>query len=109
MEYFGKKEDLSFVEKKGFKYIRLVKRKRLLAQLEELASKLDIQIRREKLGQARGGLCRIEERFVIIINKDLSDSSQIELLSQELARFDTNEMYLLPEVRESLERKKKDE
>ncbi len=81
-----------------------MKRKRLLAQLEELAARLEIEIRRENLGKSRGGLCRVEDKLFILVNKGLSDASAIELLSTELSRFDTAQMYLLPEVRESLDK-----
>ena len=89
------------------KYIKAMKRKRLLAQLEDLAGKLGIEIRRESLGQSCGGLCRIGENLYIFLNKGVSDSFGIELLASALSKFDTSKMYLLPEVRGALDRRKR--
>ncbi|MGC9314811.1 MAG: hypothetical protein ACP5G4_04175 [bacterium] len=79
-------------------------REQLLQALEELAEKIGIEIRYEKMGTISGGLCRIHDGTVILINKTLSDSSKIELLSAELATESEKleEIFILPEVRDRL-------
>ncbi|MFP4458759.1 MAG: hypothetical protein ACLFSQ_04120 [Candidatus Zixiibacteriota bacterium] len=79
-----------------------MKRKKLLAKLEELANRLDIKIRYENLGQSRGGLCRLRGSHFIFINNKMSDSSKIDIISQEISNFDLSDVYLLPEIREQI-------
>lgn len=81
-----------------------MRREQLLQALEELAVKIGIEIRYEKMGTVSGGLCRIHDGRVILINKGLSDASKIELLSAELATESDKleDIYILPEVRARL-------
>jgi hypothetical protein len=81
-----------------------MRREQLLQALEELAVKIGIEIRYEKMGTVSGGLCRIHDGRVILINKGLSDASKIELLSAELALESDKleDIYILPEIRTRL-------
>ncbi len=81
-----------------------MRREQLLQALEELAAKIGIEVRYEKMGTILGGLCRIHDGKVILINKNLSDASRVELLSSELALESEKleKVYVLPEVREIL-------
>ncbi len=81
-----------------------MRRAQILQALEELAEKIGIEIRFEKMGTLAGGLCRIHDGRVILINKNLSEASKVELLANELAteREKMESIYILPEIRELL-------
>ncbi|MCK5833234.1 hypothetical protein KAH81_06135 [bacterium] len=77
-------------------------REQTLKELEELTEKIGIEIRYEKMGTISGGLCRIRDGKVILINKHLSIASKIELLAKELF-FEAEKIekvFVLPEIRE---------
>lgn len=77
-------------------------REKTLLALEDLASRIGITIRYEKMGTISGGLCRIHDGEVILINKHLSTASKIELLAKEL-RLESERLeavFVLPELRE---------
>ena len=80
-------------------------REQKLKELEELAERIGIEIRYEKMGTISGGLCRIRDGEVILINKHLSTASKIELLAKELMleRDKLEKLFILPEIRELLE------
>jgi len=56
------------------------------------------------MGTLSGGLCRLRDGKIILINKKLSDISKIELLAAELSREKEalENLYILPEIRELL-------
>ena len=79
----------------------------ILQELENIFSKLGITIRYER-GNFVGGLCRLKEDKIVILNKKLPVKKKILLLSQELSRFDIEEFFILPAVKEIiLEQKEK--
>jgi len=80
-------------------------REQKLKELEELAGRIGIEIRYEKMGTISGGLCRIRDGEVILINKHLSTASKNELLAKELMleRDKLEKLFILPEIRELLE------
>jgi hypothetical protein len=80
----------------------------VLSQLEALAHTLGIQIRYECLeGEAAfspGGLCRIRNKTVIILNERAATEEKIRTLARVLRRFDLSRIYLRPALRDFLER-----
>jgi hypothetical protein len=80
-------------------------REQKLKELEELAIRIGIEIRYEKMGTISGGLCRIRDGEVILINKHLSTASKNELLAKELMleKDKLEKLFILPEIRELLE------
>ncbi len=73
-----------------------------LALLEDLARQLDITVRYEKVA-ARGGLCRHNERFHVIIDAKSTDEFKIEILKQSLLKFDLSALFIQPRLRDILE------
>lgn len=76
-----------------------------LSRLEEVADKLGIPVRYEKLEGdlwGKGGLCRIEGRHAIIIPSQASRKEKIQLLIQILRQFDLGNIYIKPAIRELL-------
>ncbi len=80
----------------------------LLVALEGLAEQLQIPVRYAVLATeelpGRGGMCLIHGERRIIIEKDLTIREKARLLAAGLAQFDFEDVFLLPAVREAIER-----
>ena len=78
-----------------------------LDHLETLAHNLGIEIRYENLeGEATfspGGICRIRNKLVIIVNRKAGPRDKIHTLARALKRFDLSQVYIRPALREFLE------
>jgi len=79
----------------------------ILQELEKIASRLNIVIRYEK-GNFNSGYCRLEEQKMLIIKKDLNLDQKIYIVARELNRFDLSGMYILPKIRNLLEKNKEE-
>jgi len=79
----------------------------LLSQFEELAEKLEILVRDENINidesSSPGGLCRIEGKYVIILNSKTTVKEKIQVMIEALNQFDFRDMYIKPVIRELLE------
>jgi len=78
----------------------------LLTQLEELADRLNIKVQHESLKNEDpttfGGYCRSEDQHIIIYHSKASVSRKIEIFTDALRRFDLDDLFVKPEVRELL-------
>lgn len=74
----------------------------ILDHLEKLTKSLSIDYRYEK-GDFTGGLCRINDTQVLIINSKLTEEEKVKVFTQELARLDLNNVYMLPAIREIIQ------
>lgn len=79
----------------------------LLNQLEELAEKLGILVRDENINieetSSTGGLCRIEGKYVLILNSQGTVKEKNKVMIKALQQFDLSEVYIKPVIRELLE------
>ena len=80
----------------------------LLSQLEELADKLEILVRDENINidessTSPGGLCRVEGKYVVILNSKATVKEKIQVMITALRQFDLRDMYVKPVIRELLE------
>ncbi len=81
----------------------------VLMRLEELAGKLGIPIRYDKIkpdedeAVISGGLCRVKGDLVIILNSRATTKSKIQALTGALKHFDLDGIYIRPALREMLE------
>ena len=79
----------------------------LLNHLEELAEKLGILVRDENINieesSSTGGLCRIEGKYVLILNSKATVKEKIQVMINALQQFDVSEIYIKPAIRELLE------
>ena len=73
--------------------------KEKVAKLVELAENVGLKVRYEKLVNNPGGLCRLHDELLLIINKNLSDQQKIELLVDELSKFPIDQHYMRPQIR----------
>ena len=80
----------------------------LLTALEGLAEQLQIPVTYAALATeelpGRGGLCVIHGERRIIIERGLTTREKAHLLAAGLAQFDFEDVFLLPVVREAIER-----
>jgi hypothetical protein len=78
----------------------------LLIQLEDLAGRLNIQVQYESLKNedpsSFGGFCRIRHQHMIIIHSKATISRKIDIFTDALRRFDIDDLYMRPALREHL-------
>jgi len=79
----------------------------ILSYLEELAEKLEILVRDEDINieesSSTGGLCRVEGKYVIILNSKATVKEKIQVMITALQQFDLTDMYVKPIIRELLD------
>jgi hypothetical protein len=80
----------------------------LLIQLEDLAGRLNIQVQYESLKNEDpstfGGFCRIRDQRMIIIHSKATVSRKIDIFTEALRRFDIDDLYMRPALREHLKK-----
>jgi hypothetical protein len=80
----------------------------LLIQLEDLAGRLNIQVQYESLKNEDpstfGGFCRVRDRHMIIIHSKATISRKIDIFTEALRRFDIDDLYMRPALREYLKK-----
>ena len=80
----------------------------LLGQLEEVAQGLGIHVRYERIKREGtfypGGLCRLKGEYVAIVNSKATAKEKARILAGALNRFDLSQVYLLPGLREFLDK-----
>jgi hypothetical protein len=86
---------------------RATRLSRLVDELTEAAKRLGLEVRHERIlrevgYRARGGACRLREKYLIIIDRDQPPSEQIEVLVEALRDYDLEQLYLSPEARRIL-------
>ncbi|MDD5087356.1 MAG: hypothetical protein PHI18_00980 [bacterium] len=80
-----------------------MKRERLLQYLADAARQLGFTVRTEE-GNFQGGLCQKDEERLIFLNRRMSLDERAEFLAEILAAENTDGMYLVPEVRDYIEK-----
>jgi len=79
----------------------------ILGHLEALAHNLGVEIRYESMEGddpfSSGGLCRIRDKQVIIINQKAATTDKVRTLVKALRCFDLSQIYLRPILRDLLE------
>lgn len=81
----------------------------LLEELKNVASRLGFEVREEKLlrevgYRVRSGSCRVRQARLILLDRGLPTSAQIDILVEELAGRPLDDVYLSPAARRLLER-----
>jgi len=79
----------------------------ILSQIEELADKLEILVRDENINieesSSTGGLCRVEGKYILILNSKATVREKIQVMIEALNQFDLSDIYVKPVIRELLE------
>jgi len=82
--------------------------RKVLEYLEDLAERLDVEIVYEKLREedfsVKGGLCKVKGAYKVFMEPSEPMERRVEILAGALSCFDTKEVYLLPFIREILEK-----
>jgi hypothetical protein len=82
----------------------------IVKQLEELIKRFGVEIRHEPIKQDEdsinivGGLCLLKGEYVLIINSKAAIRDKIRALGMALKHFDHENIYMLPVLRELLDR-----
>jgi hypothetical protein len=84
-------------------------REELLTQLEDLAGRLNIQVRYESLKNEDpstfGGFCRVRDQHRMIIHSKATISRKIDIFTEALRHFDMDDLFMRPALREYLKPK----
>ena len=85
-----------------------MKPEQIYQELKDLAEKLDITVSEQNLRTAGikviSGLCKVKGKNLFIMDKHKSLHKKIELLATQLAQLPHEDIYIVPAVREMLER-----
>jgi hypothetical protein len=89
-------------EHKGMRLLRLAD------ELADAAKRLGLEVRREKIMReigyrARGGACRLREKNLVIIDREMAPAEQVEVLVEALRSRDLENLYLSPAARRLLQ------
>ncbi|MBU2551753.1 MAG: hypothetical protein KKB20_25305 [Proteobacteria bacterium] len=80
---------------------------RILNDLEELAERLGLRVRYEKLEngehEAVSGRYRLRAEEILLIDRRLDPAGRIAVLSRELSRMDLGGVFVKPYLRDLLE------
>lgn len=79
----------------------------LLSQFEALADQLGVFVRDESINLEEsfttGGLCRIDGKYILILNSKATINEKIQVMIKSLHQFDLDDIYVKPVLRELLE------
>ncbi len=73
-----------------------------LFALETLAKTLDVEVRYEK-GDFSGGLCRIDDKAILLLQKADPLYRKISILARELGTCNLDSIYIVPALRTLIE------
>jgi len=75
----------------------------IMHELLELAFRLDVKVRRERLGSEdepiQSGLAWVDHRPVLFLDSRISPIEAVEILVRELAGFPLEDVYIKPGIR----------
>jgi hypothetical protein len=99
-----------FVTKRNSAKLTTMDESTIIRQLEALAVTFGLQIRYEPiridedLPNVPGGVCRLKGDNVLIINSNATLRDKINTLAEAVKNFDLDRIYILPVIRELLEK-----
>ena len=76
----------------------------LLQELEALAERLSIEVSTANLEGMPGGLCKHRGKWRLILDRHLGVPERVDAFLKALARMPLEEVFVVPEVRERIER-----
>jgi hypothetical protein len=85
-----------------------MKTEQLYQELKDLSEKLDVAVCEQNFRntgiRVKSGLCKVKNKSLCVIDKHLRTHEKIEILAECLSHFPHEGVYVLPAVREILER-----
>jgi hypothetical protein len=86
-----------------------MKPEQIYQELKDLAEKLAITVSEQNLRIAglkvKSGLCKVKGKNLFIMDKHKSIHKKIDILASLLAEFPHEDLYIIPAIREILEKK----
>ena len=76
---------------------------KMLMELEALAEKLGIQVVYERLPRSRSGLCRLYDKYMLFVERNLDEDEQVRIFVEALSRFQIDNIQMLPRIRHILQ------
>lgn len=76
--------------------------KKIITDLIEICNKLEIKVRFEKTS-AKGGLCKVNDKYMIIIDRKASDEYKANVIANSLKRFNLDNLHLKPNIRDFID------
>ncbi len=73
----------------------------VLSKLEEITRQLSLELRWED-GHFAGGICRLEDKMMFVVNRSLPTFQKVEVLCRELSHFDLSQIFILPDLRDRI-------
>ena len=79
-----------------------MKNDKLFSEFENLAEKLGLKILKGK-GDFIGGTCTVNNKTVIVVNKQKPMEQRLKTLAESLREFNLEEIFIVPAVRDFIE------
>ncbi len=73
----------------------------LLSKLEEVVDQLGLELRWDE-GDFTGGICRLGDRKILVMNRSLPTVEKIRVLCRNLSHADLSKIFVLPAIREHI-------
>src|SRR6185369_6149723 len=86
-----------------------MKPEQMTEALEQAATQLGVQVRYDTMtgdASGAGGLCKVKGTWFVIIDRKTPPAERAAMLIEALAGFDTDAMFLPPQVRDALAAKR---
>tara|TARA_B100000945_G_C20030355_1_gene434165 strand:+ start:214 stop:474 length:261 start_codon:yes stop_codon:yes gene_type:complete len=77
-------------------------KKKLYAEFELLAEKLNLKIIKDR-GNFVGGICMIKDEKVIVVNKMRPLEQRLKVLASSFLSYDLDDIYMVPALRAYIE------
>tara|TARA_A100000164_G_C21238600_1_gene465979 strand:+ start:86 stop:343 length:258 start_codon:yes stop_codon:yes gene_type:complete len=79
-----------------------MKNDKLFSEFESLAEKLGLKILKGK-GDFIGGTCTVNNKTVIVVNKQKPMEQRLKTLAESLLEFNLEEIFIVPALRDYIE------
>jgi hypothetical protein len=86
-----------------------MKPEQITEALEQAATQLGVRVRYEAMtgdSSGAGGLCKIRGEWTVIMDRKAPASDRAAMLVEALAEFDVDSIYLAPEIRDALAKRR---
>ena len=79
-----------------------MKEDEVISGLEEVMGSLGVQVRYEK-GDFDGGLCKLKDKRLLIVNSAALPSQRIKILATELSQMELENVFMVPALRQVID------
>jgi hypothetical protein len=79
-----------------------MKEDEVISGLEGVMVSLGVQVRYEK-GDFDGGLCKLKDKRLLIVNSAMTPSQRIRILATELSHMELGNVFMMPALRQVID------